>query len=280
MSDQLDGGRPQQDAVVPRTSGADLAKMALQAAKASARQRGDRVAKQRKPGIRARAHSGDREPVGFAAVLQGLVDQGAWAAPVAGGGVLDRWAAIAPPELAGHVQAVAFDAESGRLQLRPDSASYAAALRLQTPALLRRIAEHAGPGVVRQIRVLAPGRIAAARPVPAQEAGATAAVQVPRSRQDASPGYHQALAACRENRPNTGPAPAIRAAIERQNRAMAREPEEQFTPALDEQLREEAERRAAADVHRRALLKARQERAARQVPSIAPAAAPVLGQTA
>jgi predicted nucleic acid-binding Zn ribbon protein len=276
-----------EDVAVPRTSGADLAKMALQAAKASAQQRGNRVAKQRKqPVLRSRRHSGGREPVGFAAVLQGLVDQGAWAVPVAGGGVLDQWPAIAPPELAGHVQAVAFDADSGRLQLRPDSASYAAALRLQTPALLRRIAEHAGPGLVRQIRVLAPGQITAARPVPAHAqaaGGPTAAVRPPRAREDASPGYHQALAACRENRPDTGPAPAVRAAIERQTQAMAREPEELFTPALDERLREEAEQRAAGDVHRRALLRTRQERAVREVPSITlavPAAAPVLGQTA
>jgi hypothetical protein len=75
----------------------------------------------------------------------------------------------------------------------------------------------------------------------------------------------------------------VRAAIERQTQAMAREPEELFTPALDERLREEAEQRAAGDVHRRALLRTRQERAAREVPSITlavPAAAPVLGQTA
>ncbi|MBC3844574.1 DUF721 domain-containing protein [Streptacidiphilus sp. 4-A2] len=156
-----------QDAAGPRVSGADLAKMALQAAKASARQRGDQLAKQRKkPVLRSRPTGTGREPVGFAAVLQGLVDQGAWAVPVAGGGVLDQWPSIAPPEWAGHVQAVAFDADSGQLQLRPESASYAASVRMQTPALLRRIADHAGPSIVRHIKVLAPGQIAAARPVP------------------------------------------------------------------------------------------------------------------
>ena len=183
----VDGG--QEGEVVPRTSGADLARMALQAAKGAARQRGDRVAKQRtQPALQTRTHSGDREPVGFASVLQSLVDQGAWAVPVAGGSVLDMWPTIAPPELAGHVQAVAFDSDSGRLQLRPESASYAAALRLQSPALLRRIAEHAAPGMVRQIRVLAPGKIAAAPSAPTQlpaGAGAGAADRAPRARQDA-----------------------------------------------------------------------------------------------
>jgi len=274
-----------QDAAGPRVSGADLAKMALQAAKASARQRGDQLAKQRKkPVLRSRPTGTGREPVGFAAVLQGLVDQGAWAVPVAGGGVLDQWPSIAPPEWAGHVQAVAFDADSGQLQLRPESASYAASVRMQTPALLRRIADHAGPSIVRHIKVLAPGQIAAPRPVPVPAAdgpGAGSAVRAPRTREDASPGYHQALAACRESRPNTGPAPNVRAAIERQTKAMAREPEADFTPALDERLRAEAEQRQASDVHRRALLRARAERAAAQLLTITPKTAPdALGRTA
>jgi hypothetical protein len=65
--------------------------------------------------------------------------------------------------------------------------------------------------------------------------------------------------------------------------AMAPESKELFTPALDERLRAEAEQRAAGAVQHRALLRARQERAVREVPSITPAvpaAAPVLGQTA
>jgi hypothetical protein len=61
---------------------------------------------------------------------------------------------------------------------------------------------------------------------------------------------------------------------------MAREPETAVTPALDERLREEAEQRQAGDVHRQALQRARKERSAREVPSIAPVAAPVLGETA
>jgi len=122
-----------------------------------------------------------------------------------------------------------------------------------------------------------------ARPVPAPAAdgpGAGSEVRPPRTRKDASPGYHQLLAACRESRPDTGPAPAVRAAMERRTKAMAREPEADFTPALDERLREEAERRQARDVHRRALERARKDRAARTVSSIVPAAAPVLGETA
>jgi hypothetical protein len=62
----------------------------------------------------------------FAAVLQGLMAEWAWAIPAAGGNVLDRWpdiAATASPRLAGHVQAVAFHPQSGSstrsLCLRP-----------------------------------------------------------------------------------------------------------------------------------------------------------------
>ncbi|QMU69615.1 DUF721 domain-containing protein [Streptacidiphilus sp. P02-A3a] len=46
-------------------------------------------------------------------MLQSLVDQGAWAVPVAGGAVLDQWPSITPPELAGHVQAVALTPTAG-----------------------------------------------------------------------------------------------------------------------------------------------------------------------
>lgn len=53
-------------------------------------------------------------------------------APAAGGGVLvqfDDILAAASLELAGHVQAAAFDADTGRLDVAPDAPAYGTKLR-------------------------------------------------------------------------------------------------------------------------------------------------------
>ncbi|MGW9498218.1 DciA family protein [Streptomyces prasinus] len=57
----------------------------------------------------------------------------AWKLPAAGATLRDRWAIIAP-ELAGHVAAVVFDADSGRLTVRPESSAWATKRRLGGPA--------------------------------------------------------------------------------------------------------------------------------------------------
>ncbi|WP_322888036.1 DciA family protein [Streptomyces solincola] len=66
-------------------------------------------------------------------MLQGLMADRAWDVPAAGGSILDQWpdiAAALSPKLASHVTAVAFHAETGQLDLRPDSPAYATQLRL------------------------------------------------------------------------------------------------------------------------------------------------------
>ncbi|MFC7265855.1 hypothetical protein [Streptomyces lutosisoli] len=45
---------------------------------------------------------------------------GVWEIPAASASLRERWAAIAP-DLAGHVAAVGYDADSGRLTLCPES---------------------------------------------------------------------------------------------------------------------------------------------------------------
>ncbi|MYV95934.1 DciA family protein [Streptomyces sp. SID1034] len=46
------------------------------------------------------------------------------------------WVAAATPELAGHVQAVTFDPDAGRLDVAPDSPAYGTQLRWSVPKLL------------------------------------------------------------------------------------------------------------------------------------------------
>ncbi|MFC1436048.1 DciA family protein [Streptacidiphilus sp. N1-3] len=268
-------------------SGADLARMALQSARAAGRRRGNAPVKAKAKRTTTVLHGGGREPVGFGAVLGALVVEGAWAAPVAGGSVVDQWAAIAPAGVADHLVPVRFDADAGRLDLRPDSAAYATLARLNSTDLLRRIAQHTGTDAVRHIRVLAPGPAPRPTPVAAEPDGERIPQQPApvRTREDAAPGYHQARNALLATRLDKTPAAPVREAIERQTRALLehREPERLFTKpvVLEEELRELEQQRRSRDVQRLAEQKARADRAARHLPTITPArASDSLGRTA
>lgn len=154
----------------PEPTGVDLARVALLAAKEAARKRGaDGGPAARKPKRRPQSlqRGGDgRDPVGLGAALSRLMTERGWEAPVAGGNVLEHWDEIASPDFAGpdfvrHVRAVAFDADSGRLDLLPDSTAWATQARLITVKLMARANDHAqlrshGP-LVRRIEVLRPG---------------------------------------------------------------------------------------------------------------------------
>lgn len=278
--DRVQDGDVDQGEEEPELSGVDLARVALHNAREAARRRGAEPAAKRRSKTRqgrGLVRGEGREPVGLGGALSALMASRAWETPVAGGGVLADWPTIAP-ELAAHVTAVAHDAESGRLDLLPASPAWATQLRLTSASLVTRIGRQVGPGVVRSIHVLPPGSAAGAGPVPVSEAVAPAAAAPagvePR---EPSAGYRLALETLRATRPADTTAPAVRAAMQRQSAAMAREPEEAFTPVLDERLRQEAERRQEADVQRKAVLRARQERAARALPSIAPAPAHTTG---
>ncbi|MEU8136534.1 DUF721 domain-containing protein [Streptodolium elevatio] len=262
------GPHPAGAGTTPGASGIDLARVVLRAARAAAA----RSAGPPAPAPRARqAQRADgREPLGLAAVLEGLVAARAWQAPAAGASILADWERIAP-KLAGHVQAAAFDPATGRLDLRPDSASWATHLRLQTPALLARIADHTGIATVRTIRVLAPAARTTATPAAAGDPD-TVPGPTP-ARREPPPGYRQAVDAHRAVVPGQQLAPAVRAAIERQDQALAwhREPEADFLAVLVDQDQEvrQADRGHRSDAYRRARQQAARDRAARSLPNIA-----------
>lgn len=258
-------------------AGVDLARVALQAAKEAARKRGDvpGIAKA-KPQVRTGrrgARVDGREPAGLASVFQQLVAERAWEVPAAGGSLLQQWPAIAP-DLAPHVRAVGFDADGGRLDLLPDSPAYATQLRMSTARLVALANQAVGRQAVRTIRVLPPGTARGpaapeAAPATAPPPGAPAG-----TRQDASAGYRQALAAHRASRAEQDDklAPAVRAAVQRHDQMLRthREPEDRFgdgQTALEE-LRAKAASQASPDRSRaRALRRLADERAGRAVPA-------------
>src|SRR5690606_17260405 len=122
-----------------------------------------------------------REPMGLGAAIGALVTERAWELPAAGATLRERRAAIAP-ELAGHVAAIAFDADSGRLTVHPESAAW--------PPTRRRAAR-----LFRTLRILPPRALPAAEPSDAEPAAAATPSGPVRTRETASGGYRHALAA-------------------------------------------------------------------------------------
>ncbi|MEU8489275.1 DciA family protein [Streptomyces sp. NPDC048641] len=261
----------------PELSGVDLARVALHQAREAAKARGESGTRKAKRRTRTTTLRGDgREPTGFAAVLQGLMADRAWDIPAAGGSILDQWPDIAAglsPKLAVHVQAVAFHPETGQLDLRPDSPAYATQLRLISSRIVAVANDAVGTQAVRTIRVLAVG---AAAPAPRETAAAPKTAAAPeaavKTRQEASPGFHQALAAHQAATPARRLDPGIAKAVERQTRAM-RELSRRAFPETEAAVKEAPapinaahlqRRREAAATEAAALRRARAERAARQ----------------
>ncbi|MFI9588070.1 DciA family protein [Streptomyces sp. NPDC052236] len=262
-------------------SGVDLARVALHAAREAAKARGEsgtRKAKRRTRTTTARRDG--REPTGFAAVLQRLMADRAWDLPAAGGSILDQWPTIAAaisPQLPEHVQAVAFHAETGQLDLRPDSPAYATQLRLITSRIIRAANDAAGSEAVRTVRVLSVGATAAPT-APAAGTAPAADPTVPKApvktRDMASYGFHLALAAHQAATLAQRVDPGITDAVERQTRAM-RElsrrafPEPEAVPD-DQPVPIEASRvqrrREAAVTHAAAVRRARAKQAGTLLP--------------
>ncbi|NEA46836.1 DUF721 domain-containing protein [Streptomyces sp. SID10815] len=209
--------------------------------------------------------------MGLGAAIGALVTERAWELPAAGAMLRERWAAIAP-ELAGHVAAVGYDADTGRLTVCPESSAWATKTRLEQARVIAAANESAGRTVVRALKILAPGMVATHEPADAGPEPAAAPAGPPRTRETASDCYRRALAAHQEAVPASRVDPHIAEAVERQTAAM-RElsrrafPEPDIVPddasASIEAPRAQRRRQAAA-IEAAALRRARAERAARQ----------------
>lgn len=257
-------------------SGVDLARVALQAARAAAKTRpadaaGGGAATWR---VRPSRRTGGRDPITFAAAIDNLVTERAWDAPTAAGSVIDRWAGIAP-ELVGKVKPVHYEPATRQLDLLPVSPAYATQLRLLGRQLIARINAKTGQETVKELRVLAPGSGAAASAGTGTNSSAVApAAKTPlKTREMACDGYHQALAAHQETRPDRHVDSAIAEAIESQTRALRElsrrafpDPDPGDQPSPIEAARAQRRREAAA-TEAAALRRARAERAQRKAAS-------------
>ncbi|MER6103720.1 DUF721 domain-containing protein [Streptomyces sp. NPDC001832] len=255
-------------------SGVDLARQALIAAREAAKKNGATSKKpKRRTGTVVRRDG--REPLGLGAAIGMMMTERGMVAPAVGGSVLAQFDAIlaaAVPELAGRVRAVAFDADTGRLDVVPDAPACGTKLRWSAPRLIAAANERVPNASVRALHVLAPAPMgagpvrAAATPAPHPVAPV-----VPVQRRTPPEGYRRAIEAHRQAAVPSRVDPGIAEAVERQNRAM-RElsrrafPEPPSVPddalAPIEQARVQRRRQAAA-TEAAALRRARDQRAAR-----------------
>ncbi|MGW1734265.1 DciA family protein [Streptomyces sp. NPDC001999] len=251
-------------------SGVDLARVALRSAMEQARKNGAGQKTKKKPRPVRTVRRDGREPMGLGAAIDALVTERAWELPAAGASLRQRWAAIAP-DLAGHVAAVGFDSDSGRLTVCPESSAWATKARLEQTRVIAAANKAAGRAVVRALRILPPGTVPGPGPADvAPEDPAPAAPTGPaKTRETACEGYRRALAAHQAVAAPCRVDPGIAEAVERQNRAM-RElsrrafPEPEATPDDQPSLIEGARAhrcRKVAATYTAALRRVRAERA-------------------
>ncbi|MFF5188739.1 DUF721 domain-containing protein [Streptomyces sp. NPDC000345] len=261
-------------------SGVDLARQALAAAREAAKKNGGaQKAKPKRSRTQVVRRDG-REPLGLGMAITMMMTERGMVAPAAGGSLLAQFGdilAAAAPELAGHVQAVAFDADTGRLDVAPEAPAYGTKLRWSAPKLITAANAKVPDANVRTLHVLPPTPGKASPAKAAAAAGPQPTMPAMPSPRPAPPdGYHRAIEAHRQAAPPSRVDPAIAQAVERQTaalRALSRrafpEPDTvaDDAPALIEQARAQRRRQAAA-TEAAALRRARAEKAGHQPRSV------------
>ncbi|MDV5143193.1 DciA family protein [Streptomyces sp. SBC-4] len=261
---------------VPETSGVDLARQALLAAREAAKAR--KTETRQKPKRRTTIVVRDgRAPLAFGTAINMMMTERGLVAPAAGGSVLARWDTIltaAAPELAGRVKATGFSEESGRLDVVPDAPAYGTKVRWIAPRLIEAANRAVPEANVRAVRVLAPtARTAATAMSPAAADEPAPRQVVPagpvKTRETASAGYRRALAAHHAVAPPRQEDPALAAAVVRQEQVRRKlattvfpdveQHQEDEVPTSIEDVRAQ-QRQAAEAVRAAAIRRARAER--------------------
>lgn len=164
-----DGGGVTEDAAATEDATPDAARQALARARAAAAAKGlRRTAAGRPPTTGRRFRPGPglgevgsgsgpsrRDPQPLGPIVDKLLAERGWSAPVSMGGVVGRWREIVGDQLADHCAVETFD--DSVLVVRADSTAWATQLRLLQPQLERRLAEEVGEGTVEEIVIRGPG---------------------------------------------------------------------------------------------------------------------------
>ncbi|MBF6356774.1 DUF721 family protein [Nocardia higoensis] len=145
--------------------GIDLARRALEEARAAARANGKSVGQGRASPVRKlRARGGgrgwsgarpdDRDPQLLSQLATRIARSRGWDGKVAEGTVFGRWAGVVGEDIASHATPVSL--QDGVLGIAAESTAWATQLRMLQPQILAKIAAAVGPGVVRQLKITGP----------------------------------------------------------------------------------------------------------------------------
>jgi predicted nucleic acid-binding Zn ribbon protein len=157
----------------PPLRGIDLARRALEDAKAAAKAKGKSATTQSGKGKGAgrggaggisggrgnrRTWSGagpdERDPQPLGRLTSSIADRRGWSENVMHGTVFGCWPTVVGEEIASHAQPVSLN--EGVLSVTAESTAWATQLRLMQHQVLIRIAATVGHGVVRQLRITGP----------------------------------------------------------------------------------------------------------------------------
>ncbi|MBF6328771.1 DUF721 family protein [Nocardia transvalensis] len=160
-----DGGHSAASGAEAELRGIDLARRALEEARAAARASGKAVgqgrASPRKGGVRAlrrRGWSGarpdERDPQLLSSLAGALARSRGWSGKVAEGMVFGRWASVVGEDIAAHANPVSLT--DGVLSIQAESTAWATQLRMLQAQILAKITAAVGQGVVTSVKISGP----------------------------------------------------------------------------------------------------------------------------
>ncbi|GAA5106424.1 DUF721 family protein [Nocardia iowensis] len=150
----------------PELRGIDLARRALEEARAAAKASGKSVGQgrsspQRKLRTGARRRSGwsgagpdQRDPQPFGKLTGSLAKNRGWSTKVAEGMVFGRWAGVVGEDIASH--ATPLTLKDNVLSIAAESTAWATQLRMLQSQILAKINAAVGPGIVTSLKITGP----------------------------------------------------------------------------------------------------------------------------
>lgn len=149
----------------PERKGVDLARKALEDARAAAKASGQSVGQGRRSGgirsIRTRRRRGwsgagpdERDPQPLGALTNTISKQRGWSQHVSEGTVIGRWVQVVGEDIAAHAEPTSL--REGVLNISAESTAWATQLRMMQANILAKIAASVGDGVVKRLRITGP----------------------------------------------------------------------------------------------------------------------------
>ncbi|MGU3436305.1 DUF721 family protein [Actinomycetes bacterium M1A6_2h] len=148
----------------PELRGIDLARRALEDARAAAKASGKSVGQGRSSPLRTggrsrgRSWSGarpdDRDPQALGSLASSIARNRGWSEKVSEGTVFGRWSHVVGDDIAAHAEPTTL--RDGILGVSAESTAWATQLRMMQSQILAKIAAAVGDGVVKQLRITGP----------------------------------------------------------------------------------------------------------------------------